>query len=81
MISRRRLIQLASIVTLAVVGLVDRPAEADAATNCTFCIESCNVDLEQACNNQGCGTNAPSCYLEGGCGGSMGSAYVVCMPI
>jgi hypothetical protein len=81
MISRHRLVQIAAVIALTVVHLMDRPSTAAAAENCSFCIESCNVDLEEACEARACGHNSPSCYISGGCPGSMGSAVVVCMPI
>lgn len=83
MTSRTRSVRFVAVMMLGIGGLLGMPKQglaAPAPLDCTFCVDTCDVDLDRVCEQHGCTPNAPSCYASG-CQPPLFSAAVTCNPI
>lgn len=76
--SKIRRFQLLSVLALGIASLSVEPHVASAAMDCSFCIESCNVDAEHECEDHGCAPNGPVCQSNA-C--PVGQALIECRPV
>lgn len=71
----RRIIQFSSVIIIAGVGMLQKPATAQAANLCYTCEQTCPMDIYGWCAAKGCETNFPTCHESQECFSEAGYSH------